>query len=189
MDELWAHIGISWVQVVAVVVSTSALYLIYAAVLRMWGQRIGSSVSTLSIALATVMGSLVARSMLGHTPTLLGGLTALATLVSLESAFGVLRRRLPARKPRRRHHRPRVLVVAGRVSAAELRAARLSERELAIRLRQKGILSFTDLALVVLEARGTLTLVRAGQRIDAQFLADVPGADALPDTIVSRAGT
>lgn len=185
MDEFWAHIGITWVQVIGVVVATSSLYLCYAAVLRLLAQRVRSSTSTLSLALATVMGSLVARSMLGDAPTLFGGLVAVTTLVSLEAAFGALRQRLPVRAVRRRH-RPMLLLVDGVVRPEELKAARLSERDLCIRLRQQGVRSYGELALVVLETRGTLTVVHAGQRIEARLMADVPGAASLPDTIVKR---
>lgn len=185
MEELWTHIGISWLQLVGVVVSTSVLYLCYAAMLKLLGQRVRSSTSTLSLALATVMGSLVARSMLGDAPTLLGGLVAAATLVSLERAFGALRQRLPGKAPRRRL-RPMILLVDGVVRPDELKAARFSERDLGIRLRQQGVLSFTDLALVILEAGGTLTVLRNGQRIHAQLVSDVPGAASLSDSVVIR---
>lgn len=182
MGELWAHIGISGVQVIGVVISTSALYLCYAAMLKVLGQRVRSSTSTLSLALATVMGSLVARSMLGDAPTLLGGLVAMTTLVCLEAAFGALRQRLPARRARRQ--RPIVLLVDGELQHDGLRASRLSERDLAVRMRQQGVLSYARLALVVLEVRGTLTVVPAGQRIEARLVGDVPGAQSLPESVV-----
>ncbi len=185
MGEFWAHVGISGSQVISVAVSAGVLYLVYAAVMRLWGQRIRSSTSTLSLALTALTGSLIARSMLGDAPTLTGGLVALATLIGLEAVFGVLRQRLPAPKKHRRRA-PTVILVDGLVLHAALSATRLSERDLTARLRQMGILSYADLALVVLEDRGGLSVVRAGERIDRAFLADVRGAASLPDSIVRQ---
>ncbi len=51
MDELWFQIGITWPQVLGVVGATTVLYLVYAALLELWTQRLQSSTSTLSLAL------------------------------------------------------------------------------------------------------------------------------------------
>lgn len=151
MSELWSHLGITWMQVLGVVIAATALYLVYVVLLRWWGQRVGMGTSALSIALATVMGSLMARAMLGDAPTLLGGLVAVTTLIALESGFGLMRSRLTRRHPKRRRSRARarVVVVHGEVRRAELQAARLSERDLAVRLRTLGVTRYDELALVV----------------------------------------
>lgn len=185
MDELWSHVGITWVQVGGVILATSVLYLVYAAVLKLWGQRIRASTSTFSLVLITIMGSLVARSMLGDAPTLLGGLTAISTLVVLETTFGVLRHRLSKKRTKRRHT-PRVIVVEGDLRLDALKGARLTPHDLATRLRQQGVTSYSELALVLLESRGTLTIVRTGQRIDEELVWDVPGVRELPDSIIVR---
>lgn len=185
MVELWSHVGITQAQALSVMVATCSLYLVYAAVLRLWGQRIRASTSTFSLVFVTVLGSLVARSMLGDSPTLFGGLTAVGTLVVLEATFGVLRRRLPRRRVRRRHA-PVPIIVEGRVRPDALRAARLGRRELATRLRQQGVTSYDQLALVVLESGGNLTIVRTGNRIHQDLVWDVQGASDLPDSVVTR---
>ena len=185
MDALWSHVGISGTQVGGVVLAATVLYVVYAVVLRVWGQRIRASTSTFSLVLVTVLGSIVARAMLGDAPTLLGGLTAIATLVVLEGVFGVLRRRFPIAHLRR-SDAPVVLVAGGEVREDALRWARLSRPDLATRLRQEGVTSLADLALVVLEPRGELTIVRGGQTIDEELVWDVDGASDLPDSVVSR---
>ncbi len=186
MDALWSHIGITWTQLVGVLVATTVLYLSYAAVLRLWGQRIQASTSTFSLVLATIMGSLVARAMLGDAPTLLGGLTAIATLVALEASFGVLQHRLPGKKRKRHGRSPAIIMVAGQVRDDALKAARLTGLDLATRLRHQGVTSYDQVALVILEARGGVTVLRVGERIDEDLLWDVPGAADLPHSIVAR---
>lgn len=185
MDELWFQIGITWPQVLGVVGATTVLYLVYAALLELWTQRLQSSTSTLSLALATVTGAVMARAMLGNSPTLLGGLVALLTLAALESGFGFLRTKGVAKRHRRR--RPaRVVVRQGRVLRTELRAAHIDEHDLDIRLRMAGVRSYAEVALVILESRGSLTVVRDGQTIDADLVEDVRGIAAVPEEIVLR---
>lgn len=184
MDALWSQLGITWPQVLGVVIAAMVLYAVYAAILRAWGHRLLSSSSTLSLAAATVMGAIVARTMLGHAPTLLGGLVAMGTLVTLEGIFGEMRNRSAWVAKHRRG--AMVVLVEGAVLDGALRETRLSERDLAVRLRQAGVLSIAELGLVVLEPRGTLTVVPAGRTIDSRLLAGVRGVDAIPASLIAR---
>ncbi|MGJ3509186.1 YetF domain-containing protein [Enemella sp. A6] len=188
MDELWSHIGISGIQVLGVMLATTTLYVVYAGVIRYLGRRIRASTSTFSLALATLMGALIARSMLGDSPTLLGGLVALATLMGLEASFGVLRRRLP-RRGRPGRHQPTVILVDGMVLPAALATTGLHEHEIVTRLRQQGVTSYQDLALVILESSGALTVLRTGSTIHQRFLWDVRGAGDLPEALVDNSAT
>ena len=57
MGELWSHIGITPSGALGVVIASVALYVMYVAVLAVWGPRLFSSSSTLSLALLTVLGA------------------------------------------------------------------------------------------------------------------------------------
>lgn len=185
MDELWSQIGITWTQTLGVALAAAVLYGVYAVVLRAWGHRLLSSSSTLSLAVASLMGAVVGRSMLGNSPTLIGGLVALGTLIMLEGLFSELRSR--TRLLTRQRRGAVVVLVEGRFQTEALREVHLSEREVAVRLRQAGVLSIADLGLVLLEPRGSLTVVRVGQRIDARLLVGVLRPDAIPASLVSGA--
>ena len=63
----------------------------------------------------------------------------------------------------------------------------MSGQDLATRLRHQGVTNYAQVALAILEARGTVTVLRAGQRMDADLVWDVPGATDLPDRIVAHA--
>ena len=185
MDVFWYQIGISWPQVAGVVLATVVLYLVDSAILGLWSQRLQSSTSTLSLALATVVGAVMARAMLGNAPTLLGGLVALVTLVAMEAGFGFLRSKgLGGARMQRRP--ARVVLIDGRMLPEELRAAGIGRRDLDIRLRLAGVRSRTELALVILESRGSLTVLRKGQSIDAHMVSDVWGVGDVPGSIVAR---
>lgn len=183
MDEFVWMVGISWPQAAAVVVASCVLYLVYAATLALWGQRRSVGTSTLGIAVATLTGSLMARAMLGNAPTMTGGLLAVGTIVVLEVGLGSLRNRgLVAH----RRHPVRVVLVDGRVLHDQLRLAHVAERDLAVGLRQHGVRRYEDLALVLIEARGTLTTVPAGETIAAALVRDVHGIENVPGHIVAR---
>lgn len=105
MRQLWHDIGITAGGALAVMVSTTVMYAVFALVLRQWGDRLRAPASTATTALATLIGAIAARATLGNHPTMAGGLVALTTLLVLERIFGVLltaARRAQAHRPHRR---------------------------------------------------------------------------------------
>lgn len=163
-------------------IASMALYVMYAVVLALWGPRLFSSSSTLSIALLTVLGSLFARAMLGDFPTLGGALVAATTLLLLEALLGRLR---PATASRRGRHQPRVVIVEGQFVPRPQRERVVSEADLFARLRTAGLRRVGDAALVILESRGGLTVLRSGERIDARLLVGVLGMDYVPEHLLT----
>lgn len=103
MRALWTDLAISGVGAVAVIVSSVVMYAALALVLHWWGPRLRGSTSSVTMALAAVVGSIAARCTLGNHPTMAGGLVALATLLVMERIFGALAR--AARRTRRDRHR------------------------------------------------------------------------------------
>lgn len=167
-----------------VVVATSVLYGLYAVLLALWGPRLFASSSTLSIALLTLLGSLIARAMLGDFPTMGGALVAATTLLVLEALLGRLRRAVGRGRGR---HRPRVVIVEGNFVPRPKRERVVSEADLLTRLRTAGVRRVGDAALVILESRGGLTVLRAGERIDARLLVGVLGVEYVPEQLISSA--
>lgn len=182
MGELWSHVGITPGGALGVVVASTALYVMYAVVLALWGPRLFSSSSTLSIALLTVLGSLFARAMLGDFPTLGGALVAATTLLALEALLGRLRRSSARGRGR---HRPRVVIVEGAFVAWPQRERVVSEADLLTRLRTAGVRQVEDATLVILESRGGLTVLRTGERIDARLLVGVLGVEYVPEHLMA----
>ncbi|MBM6403335.1 DUF421 domain-containing protein [Phycicoccus sp. CSK15P-2] len=188
MKELASHLGISLFDALGVVVSASVLYVAVAVVLRIWGRRVSTTASTGSIALITLVGAIAARSTLGQSPTLAGGLIAIGTLVVLERVFG---RWSPAIRLTRRRRKGRfgpaavVLMAAGEMRHDEIRRAGLSEPGLWALLRQRGIGHREDVALVVLEPKGAVTVIRSDQRLERAAVVGVQGAEDLPGELFS----
>ncbi len=182
MEAMWDYVGIGPVAGLAVVVATVVLYLAFIMLTRVLGQRILASLSIFDLLVVIVLGAVLGRATMGHTPTLAGGLIAIVTLFALEGAIGQLR------------HKPRweqlvssraVLLMAGSmVLREELRRLHVTEADLRARLRQSGIRNDDEVAAVVLEATGTISVLRRGALVDPAMLAGVRGADRMPADLV-----
>ncbi|MGB7982641.1 MAG: YetF domain-containing protein [Candidatus Nanopelagicales bacterium] len=179
-DQLYGHLGITPTGALSVVLASAILFVAVAFVLRWWGQRLAASSSAFSLAFITLIGAVAARSMLGDSPTLLGGLIALTTLLVLERSFGRWSRLVPGVRPERA--RPAVLLMVGdQLREAELRRYRITPFQLWSQLRQRGIAHRSDIGLVVLEPDGNLSVVRTGRTVDRVLFAGVRGVDEVPE--------
>ncbi len=178
MQEVWAHLGISPVGALSVVIASTVLYLCLTVVLQLYGQQLLGGLSTFSLAFTTLLGAVAARAALGDSPTMAGGLVAIGTLLLLERLLGRMAALLPGRGLGR--HSPVLLMIGDRVRHDELRRSRITPDELWSLLRQQGVTSRLQLRLVLLESRGRLTVVRADEPIDPDFVRHVRGIDEVP---------
>jgi uncharacterized membrane protein YcaP (DUF421 family) len=175
------YIGISGSAVLGVIASTIVLYLFFSLLMQLIGPRLMARPSAGSFVVLAVVGGITARSTLGESPTMLGALIVLSTLALLEYATGRFRR-LPLPLHRTR---PVVVLVDGETVPEGLRRSSLTERMLRDRLRVSGVLALSDVALVILEVRGTLTIVRRGERIDRALIEEVEGRTAIPTHLLA----
>lgn len=185
MAELIEHLGIRPVGALAVVVSAVVMYGVMTVVLRIWGRRLAVSASVVGVALVTLISAIAARSILGESPTLAGGLLAIATLLSLEQVFGQLAKAIERRRAMRWARSPVVVMVADRLRGEAMRKHGLTEAQLWSHLRHQGIVHRGDVGLVILEPRGTLSIVRAGTRVDRSILVGVLGIEEIPAAMLA----
>lgn len=180
MDDFSTYLGITPIAAISIVASAIVLYAVMAVVLRLWGRRLAVSASTVSVAIITLIAAISARSILGDSPTLLGGLVAIATLLVLELVFGQWGTVLALRGAARWARSPVVLMVGDRVRGDALRKQGVTRAQLWSRLRQAGILHPGDVGLVILEPRGAFSIIPAGRLLDREMLAGVEGLDEVP---------
>ena len=187
LDLLWHdYLGISWTGALGVVLSTIVLYLFFSLLVHLAGTRLMATMGAASFVVLAVVGGVSARSMLGESPTMLGGLLVLNTLMVMEALMRSLRRVtrvLPAAVRRR----PSVVMLEGRSLVEALHRRRLTESGLHDRLRAGGVLDPAEVELVILEERGSLTVVRRGDRIAPALVADVEGAELIPERLLAAA--
>jgi uncharacterized membrane protein YcaP (DUF421 family) len=168
MDAFRHDLTLTFPMAAAVVVTTAVMYLLLVLLLRAWGPRLFASTSPRAWATVTLLGAIVGRASLSVEPTLEGGVLALGTVLVVM---------LLLQSVRRAGHGPdpsaHALVVNGELQPDALARHHLSERELWIRLRATGRASLADVALVVLEPTGQLSVIPRGATIDPRAVADV----------------
>jgi uncharacterized membrane protein YcaP (DUF421 family) len=185
MNDLEAHLGISAIGALSVMVSAAVLYAALALVLKFWGRRLAVSASTVSVALVTLIGAIAARATLGDSPTLMGGLVAIGTLLVLEQVFGQWAGALALRRTMRWSRSPVVLMVGDRVDEHALRQYGITDAHLWSQLRQRGVFRRGEVGVVILEPRGHMTVIRSGTRLDRDLLVGVKGLEAVPAEMFS----
>lgn len=177
-ETLWHNVGISWQGALSVVFATVVLYIAFTFILKRWGARLFSGRSTITFAIATGLAAIIARASLGPDPTMMGGLIAVATLISMEwLTAGWFGRQI------RRHTRERaaIVMVGGELRSEELAHRGVSEEELWEMLRHRGVHNTSQVGLVIVEANGNLSLIKPGQKLDPRLLVGVAGREDLPD--------
>lgn len=174
---MWHSLGITPLEALWVVVSALGIYLAFFLLIRGFGQRALASWSTLDKAVIIALGAVLGRVVLGYTPTLAAGVIGLATL------FGMLRVEAFLRRTKQGAYlssKPILLMAGGTVLHDGLKRARILEDELYFKLRQAGIRNFSEVALVILEPTGDVSVLRRGQLIDRALLRGVQERDLIP---------
>ncbi len=171
------RLGLSWTDAAAVVVSTIGIYLTFLVLIRIVGQRALATMSSFDFAAAVALGAVMGRVILGYTPTLLAGVIGLGTLFALQGLFGIVRR--SPRADTVLSNQPLLVMADGRLLDENLRKAHIVENELREKLRLAGVRRYDDVALVILERTGAISVLRRGETIGPELVADVRGRDAL----------
>jgi uncharacterized membrane protein YcaP (DUF421 family) len=157
----WQHIG-------GIAAKAFLMYATAVLALRVSERRTLAQWTIIDIATAVGIGAIIGRTAVAHDQSYVSGATALVTLVAAHHVASVVRMR-----PRLRNlfdHRPRVLVVHGTVRRRELHRCALTDEDLFAHLRERGVFQLAEVALVLYEPKGTLTVVLER---DAQAAADL----------------
>ncbi|MFV0254201.1 MAG: DUF421 domain-containing protein [Beutenbergiaceae bacterium] len=164
-----------WQDLSTVVLTAVMLYVVFIAVVRILGQRVLGTMSSLDVLVVITMGAVLGRAILGVSTNLAGGIVAMLTLLAIQALFAQLRK-----WPRTKHfvrNRPIALVVDGRVLQQNLDRCHIEQSDLSARMRVAGVRSVDEIALMVLESTGQVSLVRSGAPVDRRLYADVRGVE------------
>lgn len=174
----WMEYGLDGVDAVRVVVSCVAFYFGIILLLRIFGQRTLASLSSFDVAAIIAMGAIIGRAILGDTPTLAAGALGLATLLSLQALSGVGRRFGIIRNV---VNSPAVVLMAGReILADNLAKTHVDYDEIIAKLRAAGIRNRDEVACMILESTGQISIIRRGAPIAEEILTGVIGAERVP---------
>ena len=174
----WMEYGLNGVDAIRVVVSCVTFYIGIILLMRVFGQRTLSSLSSFDVAAIIAMGAVIGRAILGDTPTLAAGTLGLATLLILQALTGFGRRFGFVRNV---VNSPAVVLMAGsEIVTDNLSKSHVDHDELIAKLRSAGIRNRDEVACAILESTGQISIIRRGAPISEEMLTGVVGADRVP---------
>ena len=185
--QLMEELGITGAHAIAVVLSAVGIYLAFLVLVRIFGQRVLMAMSTFDVVITVMLGSVAGRVILGHPPTLTSGILGLATLFILEAVFGQLRSSL--RVQRLMNSPARLLMIGPQIQEKTLKRSHITPGELHGALRRAGIRSYQEIACVLQEPGGGISVLRRGVPLDPRLLTDVAGADRIPAEFLGQDGS
>lgn len=171
MRELIHHLAISPTLAAATVITTAVIYGVLVLVLSTLGQRLYATPSNMEIAAVAILGSIVGRTTLGPFPTLSTGIIALVTLFALELSVGAIRGNERVQKPAQ--HRAVAAMINGQVKRDVLKRFHMTEVTLWAELRAKGISDPNDVAVVIVESSGRMSVLTKAKPLHPASLTGV----------------
>ncbi|HKJ12356.1 MAG TPA: YetF domain-containing protein [Ornithinimicrobium sp.] len=182
--SLWDLLAVTPKVALAVVVSTVAMYLAMVLLVRLVGPRLLAGMSGFDLAALIAFGAIIGRTALGLLPTLGSGLIALATLVVLQSALGLVRgNRLGFAVV---DHHPVLLMAGERLLPDNMARAHVMPTEVQSRLRMAGVRNAEEVAAVILETNGSVSVLKRGELLEPQLLSGVVGASEVPAELMAE---
>lgn len=180
--DVGARLGMTLEQGLAVVLSAVGIYLVFLLLVRLFGQRVLSGLGTFDIVVTVMLGAVAGRVILGHPPTLAAGALGLLCLFLLEATFGQIRGTL--RGARMLTSEPVVIMAGDRELTEAMRRTHVTDLELHTALRRAGIRDRSEVACVIMEPTGALSVLRRGVPLDPDLLRGVRHADLIPADVL-----
>ena len=142
----------------SVVLRTGIVYVCLVLGFRIFGKREAGQLSTLDLVVLLVIANAVQNAMVGENTSLLAGLIAAFVILILDLALHAAANRW---KPLRDalDGEPTLLVDHGRILYDNLRQEGISDRELAVALRQNQLMNADEALFVFLETNGQISVI------------------------------
>lgn len=163
----------SWSQLGRIVLVGIAAYVFLIVVIRVSGKRTLSQLNAFDFIVTVALGSTLATILLSSDVSWSEGALALVLLAGLQFVLAFVSSRVPAFRTIVTA-RPAVVLWRGEMLADALRAARLSESEVRQAVRSSGHGDLANVAAVVLETDGTLSVINHASLGDSSALEEAP---------------
>ncbi len=154
-----------------VVVTTVCIYLAFIVLVRVMGSRVLTGTSSFDLACVVAFGAILGRTVLLTDPTLVIGVIALSTFVAMQALLGLLRQN--SALYRWLNCPPVLLVADGILHRDNMRRAHVIEDDVRQAARQAGARTLGEVACLVLERNGALSVIRSSRPVDPWLTADV----------------
>lgn len=169
------QLGIDLWRIPVVMVAAVGIYLTFLVAVRLFGQRILSPLGGFDAVVIFMFGAVAGRAVLGHPPSLAAGVIGLLTLMGMEALFGAVQDVVALR--RTINPPPTVLIAHGELLEETLQRNHITETAIATAARKAGVRDFSEVACMILESNGSISTLRAGQKINPDLLVGVEGAE------------
>lgn len=155
MPEMWFH---DWEGIVRTIVVGIAAFIGLVLFVRVSGKRTLAKLNAFDLVVTVALGSTLSAIVLQKSVALAEGLTAFGVLILLQFVVTYTSVRWPgfARLVR---SEPALLVRDGEVLPQALKRQRLTRDELDSAIRNSGASGLEDVAMVVLESDGTISVI------------------------------
>lgn len=148
------------------------VYPVLVVILRVSGKRTLSKLNAFDFVITVALGSTLATILLSRDISPVEGVLALALLVGLQYVVAVLAVRWPPSQ-RLLKSQPTLLLRNGRLRHETMRRVRVAESEIRQAARSQGVGDLADVAAVVLESDGSLSLISRDRLHDGSSRVDV----------------
>lgn len=182
---MWDSLAVSPIDALEVMLAAVGIYFTFLVLIRLLGQRVLASMSSFDLAAVIALGAVAGRSILGYTPTLGAGVVGVGTLLAMQALTGRLRQ--SRRGAALVSNRPMLLMAGDEIVHENLHRAHMVESELHSKLRLGGIRNTAEVACVILESTGTVSVLRRGELIDPVLLDNIRGAEQVPAEFIQGA--
>lgn len=170
--------GAGWADTAVVAASGLAIYATVIAANRINGLRTFAKMSGYDFAATVAIGSILASVTLTRSTSIASGVVAVTTIVAAQRLLTVLRRRATVMSLV--DNEPVLLVHGGRVLDDALRQTGITPADLREKVRAAGATGMRQVAAVVLETSGDVSVVLGdASQLDDELFAGVRGGDRL----------
>nr|BFE41393.1 DUF421 domain-containing protein [Microbacterium imperiale] len=151
-----------------------AAYLSLVLLIRASGKRSLAQMNAFDLVVTVALGSTLATILLSSDVAYAEGVTAIVLLLALQVIVAVLVKWSP-RFRRVVTAAPALLVVHGSLDERELRRNRVTRKDVEQAVRQSGQGAMKDVAAVILESDGKMSVIPEASLGDGSAVRDIPG--------------
>lgn len=169
--------GTSWTQAGVVALSAVCIYAAIIATVRVIGLRAFAKISAFDAATTVAIGAIFASVTITST-SLTSGLVGLVVIFALQKLLAI--GRLRGHVNRWVDNQPRLLMLEGEFIEDGLRDCEITRHDVVAKLRLQGVTSFDEVAAVVLETTGEMSVLTSQHgfaSIDPRLFDNVAGVE------------
>ena len=141
-----------------VAIRTGIMYVFLIVALRFAGKREIGQLSILDLVVVLVIADAIQNAMVGENTTLLGGIVAATTLITLDRLLGLATDR-SKRARQIIEGEPRLLAKDGVALEGAMRREGVDRDDLDAVIRSNGLVDVSEVGLAVLEANGSISII------------------------------